>query len=75
MPETNGKRTFYNNVRRQGSSLVVSIPPEIVKHLELEEGDEIAFQRENSSKIENQEHRKNGDYSSMWNETVQSGER
>lgn len=75
MPETNGKRTYYNQVRRQGSSLVVSIPPQIVEHLKLEEGDEMAFQKEQSEKIKKQEGRENGDYHSAWNETLQSGER
>jgi hypothetical protein len=73
MVKTDDKRTYYNTVRKQGSSLVVSIPPKVVKHLNLDEGDEIGFQKEHSQEIE--EARETGDYGSFWNETNQSGEK
>lgn len=75
IPETTPKKTFYNHVRKEGGSYVVSLPPEIIKHNKIKEGDEIAFQKEHSQKIENETDRENGNYTSIFNETVQSGER
>lgn len=73
MPHENGKPTFYNTARKQGNSVVVTIPKKIVEENDIQPGDEVAFQTEHSEKIA--EERENGDYFSGWNETVQSGER
>jgi antitoxin component of MazEF toxin-antitoxin module len=75
MPQENGKGTFYNNARKQGSSLVVTIPKKIVEERNIKPGDEIAFELEHSKKIQEREDRENGDYFSAWNETLQSGKR
>jgi len=57
------KKIHYNKARKIGGSTVVSIPPEILEKLGIEEGDEIAFQKENSDK--------HGDYASFWNQDKQ----
>jgi antitoxin component of MazEF toxin-antitoxin module len=75
MPQQNGKGTFTNKARKQGNSLVVSIPSKIVEERNIEPGDEIAFELEHSEKIHKREDRENGEYWSSWNETLQSGER
>ncbi|QIB75401.1 hypothetical protein G3I44_14520 [Halogeometricum borinquense] len=53
------KTTFPSNVRREGGSLVTSIPPEIIDHNEIQEGDTIEWQKEHTEK--------HGNYSSSWN--------
>lgn len=73
--EPTTKRTYYNEVRKQGGSYVISLPPQIVEKNNIKEGDEIGFQNEHSEKIEKREDRENGDHFSGFNETVQSGER
>lgn len=75
MPQEKGKSTFTNNARKQGSSVVVTIPSKIVEERDIEPGDVIAFELEHSQKIENREDREHGEYFSAWNETTQSGER
>lgn len=75
MPEAITKRTFYNKVRKQGGSYVISLPPKIVEKNNIEQGDEIGFQNEHSKKIEQKEDRENGKYFSAFNETIQSGDR
>lgn len=75
MPEQNGKATFDSEARKQGGSLVTTIPKKIVEEHDIQEGDEINWQLEHSEKIAQREDRENGDYASFWNETVQSGER
>ena len=73
MPKTQTERTYYNQVRKQGSSLVVSIPPQIAEHLDLEKGDELGFQKEHSEEVAGE--RDNGNYASKWNETKQRGDK
>lgn len=75
MPQENGKSTFYNNARKQGNSIVVTIPSKIVEEREIQEGDEIAFELEHSKKIEKRKDREHGEYWSSWNETTQRGEK
>lgn len=75
MPQQKQKSTFTNNARKQGNSMVVTIPAKIVEERNIQEGDEIAFETEHSEKIAQREDREHGYYWSCWNETTQSGER
>lgn len=75
MPQQNGKSTFYRDARKQGSSIIVTIPKKIVDENDIQEGDEIAFQQEHSEEIAQHEGRQHGHYWSNWNETTQSGKR
>jgi len=75
MPQQKQKSTFTNDARKQGNSMVVTIPAKIVQERNIQEGDTIAFETEHSEKIANREDREHGYYWSCWNETTQSGER
>lgn len=69
------KAQFKRKVRKQGNSLQITIAKPAAQHIDLQEGDEIVLMTEHSEKIEKMEDRENGDYLSLFNETVQSGER
>lgn len=59
------KVQFEVKARKVGNSTVITLPPEILKHNKIEEGDMISIQAE---------HGEHGAYSSFWNPEKQKGE-
>ena len=75
MPQQNGKTTFYREARKQGNSIIVTLPADLVKENDIQPGDKIGFQQEHSQEIAERKDREHGHYWSNWNETTQNGER
>ncbi|EMA11597.1 hypothetical protein SAMN05443574_103336 [Haloarcula vallismortis] len=69
IPQDHGKVKLKTTARKQGGSLVTTIPPEIAEHDDIEEGDELSWQSEFSEDLEEEEGR--GEYESLWNQTKQ----
>jgi len=65
--KSSDKIIFERPACDNSGSTQITIPPELVKHLEIEKGDTVALQVEHSD-----EH---GEYASFWNQTKQQGEK
>lgn len=64
--QDNDKPQFYRKASDNNGTIRVNIPGKIAEHLNLQEGDTIAFQTEYTEKY--------GEYASLWNQTKQGGD-
>jgi antitoxin component of MazEF toxin-antitoxin module len=73
MVNSNNKIQFSTTARKRGGSLETTIPPELIKKLNIEPGDQLNWEFDHSEEIEKE--RETGAHADLWNETVQSGEK